>query len=428
MKFSNWGTSIRDESGITTLMKDLSCCPTSDDQTIYMLGGGAPSRIPEVEQYFHKQMQNLLDRSQEFNDLVGDYGGPQGLPQFVNSLANLLNNEYGWNLGPENIALTNGSQMAFTLLFKILAGKFPDGSHKQVLMPVSPEYIGYSDTGEERPLFHSHRPRIEELPNNMFKYRVDFNNLAVTKEIGAICISIPTNPSGNVLSNDEIQQLSDIADRHEIPLIIDSAYGLPFPGLVYKDVTPIWNENIILVLSLSKLGCPGGRTGIIIANPEVIEMVACTNAVLTLATGNFGAALVEELIETSEILPLCRDVIYPHYRKLAQQATKTVHEHFSDVPYRLHSVEGAFFLWLWFPGLPITCLELYRRLKERGVIIVPGNYFFYGLDDRDWAHANECIRVSYAQEPEIFSKGTEIIAEEVRNAYYGDQLKVVANA
>ena len=89
-----------------------------------------------------------------------------------------------------------------------------------------------------------------------------------------------------------------------------------------------------------------------------------------------------------------------------------------DLPYRIHKPEGAIFLWLWFEGLPISSQQLYQNLKARGVLVVPGQNFFIGMDD-SWRHKHECIRVSYAQDSEMVKKGVDIIAEEVRRAYEG---------
>ena len=58
---------------------------------------------------------------------------------------------------------------------------------------------------------------------------------------------------------------------HGIPLIIDGAYGLPFPNILFSEARPHWNENTILVLSLSKLGLPGVRTGIVVAREEIVR-------------------------------------------------------------------------------------------------------------------------------------------------------------
>ena len=78
------------------------------------------------------------------------------------------------------------------------------------------------------------------------------------------------------------------------------------------------------------------------------------------------------------------------------------------------------FLWLWFEGLPITSKELYQRLKGRGILVVPSEYFFFGLPEgTDWPHIRECIRVSYTMPEEVVEEGIRIIADEVRKAYEG---------
>jgi len=77
---------------------------------------------------------------------------------------------------------------------------------------------------------------------------------------------------------------------------------------------------------------------------------------------------------------------------------------------------AGFFLWLWLKGMPITDEELYQRLKKRGVLVVPGHYFFPGLK-AEWNHKRQCIRINYAQDEEIVSAGLNIIADEVKRAY-----------
>ena len=63
-----------------------------------MMGGGNPSHIPEVQQFFHDKMQRILDRPAEFAHMIGDYDSPQGDKSFLEAIAELLNKENGWNL------------------------------------------------------------------------------------------------------------------------------------------------------------------------------------------------------------------------------------------------------------------------------------------------------------------------------------------
>ena len=82
----------------------------------------------------------------------------------------------------------------------------------------------------------------------------------------------------------------------------------------------------------------------------------------------------------------------------------------------MHVSEGAIFLWLWFRGLKITAEQLYIRLKERGVLIVPGHFFGVGTHG-DWPHGHECIRLSFAMEETVVREGIFILAEEVARGY-----------
>ncbi|PFG53940.1 valine-pyruvate aminotransferase [Marinobacter sp. LV10R520-4] len=415
MKLSAFGQKFTADAGITSLMDDLGNAMASGDDLI-MMGGGNPGHIPEIQQRVREILVQISQSDADMRRLVGVYDPPQGEKQFIAALAKLLSREYGWDLTSENIALTNGSQAAFFMLFNMFGGDYGDGVHKHILLPLAPEYIGYADAGIDADLFHAVQPDISFTDAHEFKYRIDFDAVEVTGETGAICVSRPTNPTGNVITDDELAQLETLARRQNIPLIVDGAYGTPFPSLLFTEAKPIWNEQIILCLSLSKLGLPAARTGIVIAAAPTIKALAGINAIMNLATGSFGAMLAEPLVRSGEILTLSRDVVCPFYKAKMQRAVAAFTGAMDDAPCRwyIHKPEGAMFLWLWFPDLPITSLELYQRLKLRGVLVVSGHYFFPGLPEDGWKHRNECLRVTYSQDDERVAEGLRIIAEEVK--------------
>ena len=415
MKVSKFAKKIAMASGIGQLMDDLGTALTKS-QDMLMLGGGNPAHIPKVQQYFRESISRLLEDDGAFERVIGNYDPPQGNKEFIEAICTLLNSEFGWAIKHKNVALTNGSQSAFFILFNIFAGAFEGRANKKILLPLAPEYIGYCDVGLSDDLFVAGKPQIKHIDEHIFKYYVDFDQISVTDEIGAICVSRPTNPTGNVLTDSEIEKISALVRANNIPLIIDNAYGTPFPNIIFTKVKPVWNEHTIVCMSLSKLGLPAARTGIVIANEEVIAMVSHVNAVMSLAPGSIGAALTTSLVRTGDILRLSRDVIKPFYRKKAAEAVKLLFEELAGIDFHIHKPEGAIFLWLWFRGLPITNAELYERLKKRGVLIVPGHYFFPGLKEQ-WRHKNECIRVNYSPDKETVTRGIKIIADEVKQAY-----------
>lgn len=412
MEFSTFGDKFARYSGITQLMDDLNDGLRNPDAI--MLGGGNPAQIPAMVAYFN-QLCAQMAASGELTAALTNYDGPQGKNTFINALADLLNARYGWGISARNIALTNGSQSAFFNLFNLLAGEFPDGKKKKILLPLSPEYIGYGDSGLCEDMFVSYKPAITLLDNQMFKYHVDFTQLLIDENIGAICASRPTNPTGNVLTNAEMAHLDQLAHQHGIPLIIDNAYGMPFPDIIFEDVTINWNPNTVLCLSLSKLGLPGARCGIVVANEAITTAIANMNGVLSLAPGSIGPALAHKMIEQGDLIPLSENVIKPFYKDKAARAVEMLRQAIPDPRFRIHKPEGAIFLWLWFDGLPITTLDLYQRLKARGVLIVPGEYFFIGLES-EWPHRHECLRMNYVQDDKAMQKGIDIIAEEIRKA------------
>jgi valine--pyruvate aminotransferase len=418
MKFAatRFGERILRPTGALELMTDLgeAALPVPG-RSVHMLGGGNPARIPAVEAVYRRRLREIAADDGELGRFAGTYSAPGGDHSFRAALAESLARRYGWPLSARNVALTNGSQSAFAVLFNLFAGECVDGSFRRVLLPVAPEYVGYADVGLSDGMLVAQRAAIEELPGGFFKYHVRFDGLDAIADVGAICVSRPTNPSGNVLTIAELERLDALARARGVPLIIDAAYGEPFPGIQFERAGLLWNPNTVLCLSLSKLGLPATRTGIVVANEEVIGALTAFNATASLSPGAAGAVIAEPLVRSGELETLCEESIRPYYAARSRQAVEWLQEACRDLPLRIHRPEGAFFLWLWFPGLPIASQELYRRLKARGVFVLSGHHFFPGLAD-DWAHRNECIRINYSQAPESVAAGVQAIAEEVRRA------------
>ncbi len=415
MPLSKFGQKLAAEAGIVTLMDDLGDALRVNPEMIFM-GGGNPASVPEVEAALDRALQKTLDDLALRRPMLGVYQPPQGDPEFLTSLAGVLSREYGWPVTPANLALSNGSQSAFFVLFNLLAGEGTDGIYRRIQLPLVPEYLGYADLGIAPGLFRAARPAIETLPDGLFKYHVDFERLQLGDDTGALCLSRPTNPTGNLVTDEELSQLDGLARTHNVPMIVDGAYGAPFPDITFGSAQPFWNDNTILVLSLSKLGLPGARTGIVLAAPEIIRAFTRANTVLSLACGNLGPALAQQLLSSGELLSLGPDVIQPFYRTRRDAALEVFQRQLEGLPCRIHRPEGAFFLWLWFEGLPISSTALYQRLKTRGVLVVPGEHFFPGLEE-PWAHQHECLRITYCQDPARVAQGAAILGEEVRRVY-----------
>ena len=231
------------QTGTLDLMDDLGLAMGAADADLMMLGGGNPGRIPAISERLMERLAEVAANPEQFHRLFANYSPPAGDVKFRQALARLLRSRCGFDVTEENIALTTGSQFSFFLLFNMLGGQFEGGVSKQILLPATPEYIGYKDQGLAADLFAARRSTIEELPDNLFKYRIDFDNLAPEEPLGAICVSRPTNPTGNVITDREVRGLDALARQYGVPLIIDAAYGQPFPGINFVESESVWNEK-----------------------------------------------------------------------------------------------------------------------------------------------------------------------------------------
>ncbi|MES2626837.1 MAG: valine--pyruvate transaminase [Pseudomonadota bacterium] len=415
MNLSRFGQRYTGHSGIVELMEDLGSA-LRKNPSMLMMGGGTPARIPAVESMFREHLQAIINDPELSYAMLGRYQGPQGDEQVRSLLAAMLQTEYGWPVTAANIVVTNGGQSAFSILANMLAGEGGKGERRKLHFPLTPEYLGYSDIGLTEDFFSSSKPEIELLGDNFFKYRVDFAHLKISPDVAALCVSRPTNPSGNVLTDAEVRQLDALARNHNIPLILDAAYGSPFPGIQFTDATPYWSENVILLCGLSKLGLPGTRSGFMICSEEFAAAFSRVNTILNLASGNTGVTLATRMLQCGDLLNISRNILQPWYKEKKDLAVDCLRAALGNVAYHIHKPEGAFFLWLWLPGLPVSCVELYERLKIAGVLVIPGHTSFPGLQE-EWQHTQECIRISYAVDASTIKSGAALLGRVVNEIY-----------
>jgi valine--pyruvate aminotransferase len=433
MEISDFGKKLTSRSGILLLMDDLGK-PLPEGITPYPLGGGNPAKIPEVEAAYRTIMEELLADGDSFENAISHYDAPQGRMRFVSQVAHFLSKKYGWPITEENVAILNGSQSAMFDLFNLFSGTYTEGKRrwkKNILFPLMPEYVGYADQGIEQGTFRSIPSRCVTHDDHTFKYFIDFPLLerylethteeGTDGQVGALCVTRPTNPSGNVLTDTEIRHLSNLAHTYQIPLIVDNAYGLPFPDIVFvKDAEPIWNEDIILSMSLSKIGLPAIRTGIVIARKETITDLSNLNAIIALASGSMGQVLAGDLIETGKMVSLAKDIVEPYYEKRARQMQEWIRRAFDGTNYAYHRMEGSIFCWLYLPDLKVPSREFYAILKGQGVITVPGEYFFFGHEDQlrgkpyPHPHYDKCLRLNYSADEHVVETGIQMIADAYR--------------
>jgi valine--pyruvate aminotransferase len=417
---TQFGDRMSHLTGVRAIMKDIiETLRSGSGREFINLSAGNPVILPEVEQLWRDCTAELL-ASSEYGEVVCRYGSSQGYQPLIEAVIEDFNQRYGLKLTDRNILITPGSQSLYFLAANALGGYTHDGNLKQIILPLSPDYTGYGGVTLIPEALKAYKPAIEmEHSRHRFKYRPDFTQLEINEQTGFVLFSRPCNPTGNVLSNDEVEKIATIAAVHDIPVFVDSAYAPPFPCLNFTEMKPIFGANIIHCMSLSKAGLPGERVGIALGDERIIQVLEAFLTNLCLHSPRYGQAIAARAIRSGQLAQLSEQVIRPYYQaKFAVLETTLDQTMPQEVPWYLHLGEGAIFAWLWLKDLPMTDSEFYQLLKQVGVIVVPGNPFFPGLQE-NWEHTRQCFRISLTASNDELVTAMQRLANVVKRVYGG---------
>ena len=392
---SQFGSQMSQLTGVRAIMKDIiETLRNNAGQEFINLSAGNPVILPEVEQLWRDCTQELL-ASPDYGEVVCRYGSSQGYAPLIEAVVTDFNSRYGLNLSDRNILITPGSQALYLYAANAFGGYTKEGELRQIVLPLSPDYTGYGGVSLTPEALIAYQPTLEiDTEQHRFKYRPDFSQLQITAQTGCVIFSRPCNPTGNVLTDEEVSKIAALAGLHNVPVLVDSAYAPPFPALNFTAMTPQFGNNIVHCMSLSKAGLPGERIGIAIGDPQLIKILESFQTNACIHSSRYGQAIAAKAIASGRLGDIALKVIRPHYQRKLEILESTLDGAMpQELPWYLHQGEGAIFAWLWLQDLPMTDWEFYQELKQVGVIVVPGSTFFPGLR-QDWQHKQQCLRIS----------------------------------
>lgn len=418
LTLSQIGNQMSALTGVRAIMKDIiETLRANPNEAFINLSAGNPVILPEVEQLWRDCTAQLLE-SPDYGEVVCRYGTSQGYQPLVEAIQKDFNQRYGLTLSDRQILITPGSQALYFLAANAFGGITETGQLKNIVLPLSPDYTGYGGICLTPEALKAYQPTLEiDETAHRFKYRPDFDQLHFDENTGCIIFSRPCNPTGNVLSEAEVQQIADLAAPFDIPVLIDSAYGPPYPSLNYTDIAPILGNNVVHCMSLSKAGLPGERVGIAIGDERIIQTLEAFQTNVCIHSGRYGQAIAAQAIQSGALANISVQVIRPYYQaKLALLQSVLDQQMPSTLPWFLHLGEGAIFAWLWLNELPISDWQLYQQLKQVGVIVVPGHSFFPGLS-QDWPHKHQCLRISLTATDEEITIAMQRLVQVIEKVY-----------
>jgi valine--pyruvate aminotransferase len=420
LKLSAHGNTMNRLTGVRAIMKDIQrTLSEASGKKFINLSAGNPLILPEVESLWRDSTKDLL-ASTEFGNVVGRYGSSRGYEPFIEAIGDDFNRRYGLKLKPENILVTSGSQSLYFFACNSFAGLSKEGVRKRVLLPLSPDYTGYGGVNLSDENILALRPKISsDSAKHRFKYHPDLSNLPINEDVNALLFSRPCNPTGNVITDGECDHLISRAQSAKVPVFIDSAYGPPFPALNFTPMELKFGSGVIHCMSFSKAGLPGERLGVAIGDAEILEVIECFATNANIHSSRYGQAIAARAIKNGRLAEISTTVIRPFYQGKIALVARTLDECMPDeVPWYLHQGEGAIFAWVWLENLPVSDVEFYNVLKDKGLIVVPGSSFFPGLPlEPDWRHRREVFRISLTATDEELIAGMEVFSRAVELIY-----------
>lgn len=411
MRLSISGNKMAGLSGLRSIMEDVAASTTDTSADEWLnLSVGNPALIPAVRDMWRAALTEAI--AEDFDEAGCHYGPSRGSHVLVEAIASYFHRTYGWQLGPENVAVGPGSQMVCFAAAALFAGPAAQGEQR-IVLPMVPDYTGYQGLCMHDDGIAGVAPLIHREEANRFRYGLDVEALRRRTDIGMMLISSPGNPTGRALSSDDLNALAQLAAEREVPLFVDHAYGAPFPRIADVCAEPVLNDNVVNCFSASKAGLPGERIGFAIGHPKYIAPIAAFMSNSVLHAPQLAQHALARVLADGRLDATTRDTITPYYREKKCFVAELLDELMpGDIDWRMHSGDGGMFCWMWVNHPWFDDATLYSRLKERNVFVVPGRHFFVEplLASGLAGHATRCFRLSLSASEKVISEGVYRLA------------------
>jgi len=292
------------------------------------------------------------------------YTSNKGTPELRAELARHLESRFGLTYDPDDeILITVGVSEGLDLTMRAILNP-----GDEVIMP-DPCYVAYPASVSLAGGTPVMVPTIEE---NNFEITADDIEPRITRKTKAILIGYPCNPTGAVLSKEELTQIAELAKRYNLLVISDEVYGRLVYGTEHTcfATLPGMKERTILLNGFSKAyAMTGWRIGYAAGNGEIIGAMTKIHQYTMLCASIMGqmAALEALKANDSEVDAMVRD--YDRRRRVMVKG-------FRDIGLSCFEPKGAFYA---FPSIKITGMTseefAEKLLMEEKVAVVPGSAF-----------------------------------------------------
>jgi aspartate aminotransferase len=319
------------------------------------------------------------------------YTNVAGIPELRAAIVDRHACDFGSNYAPDECVFTTGGKLA---LFNVIQVLVDHGD--EVILPV-PYWVSFKDIIQYAggvPVF------VESREDENFRITAKMIEAAITPKTKAIVLNTPSNPSGAVVSPEDLEAIVRLAHKHGIYCLLDECYVyLTFTGEVVSGGTfTDCKEHVVVLGSLSKTyAMTGWRAGFALG-PKAI--IAAMSKLQSQSTSNTSSVVQRASIAALSGSQECVMEMRADYLKLRDQVLAGL----TTIPGMTCTVpQGAFYVYpnvsrFFGKGGVKTAADIAAKLlNEAHVVVVPGEAF----------GTTEHIRLSYAVSHDVVDEGVK---------------------
>lgn len=361
------------------LNKEVALVEKETGRKVLNFGLGTPDFPPST--IYVKKLAEFVQQSHA--PLYPGYGA---IPQFRDALIEWYQKRFAVSLGDNEILPLLGAKDGVSHIVLALAD-----TGEEILMP-TPGYPGYAGPA----LLFGATPVFYNLTEeNNFKISLDEVTRKITTKTAFMWVNFPSNPTGQVITHEELRKLIAFAQKHNLTIVYDNAYSeITFGGYKAPSILEIEGAKDIAVEigSFSKMSSFAGfRMGWITGNEKMVAALAKVKSQL-----DSGLSLpLQELGAYALAHPdqAWHDSMITSYEKrrdiIAEKLTKL------GLSFPLP--QGSLYIWAKIPAgaqdATTFCMNL---LHEKQVLLTPGSAFGQGCDR--FVRVSICINIDHIEE------------------------------
>ncbi len=325
-------------------------------------------------------------------DDINQYAITWGAKRYRDAIAEKYEEWYGLDVDPErHLTVTCGATEA---MMSVLLAIVDPGEEVIVFEPF------YENYGPDAILCDA-TPVFVPLSN---EWRIDFDRLraAFSDRTRAIIVNTPNNPTGRVLSRDELERIAALCREFDAYAVTDEVYEhIIYDGVKHIPMAtlPGMEDRTITISGASKtFAVTGWRIGTIVAHPEVTDAIRKVHDFLTVGA---AAPLQEGVAAGLEMLP---DSYYAGLGDLYGRKRDLFYPALVEAGFTCQKPEGAYYILADFSDLSELPDDEFSfwLTSEIGVAPVPGSSFFH-----DPADGRRLVRFAFCKTEDLLEQAAE---------------------